>query len=48
MFKEAKKRALVVDDNAFNIMVVQKILEELKFMVLTANNGEEAIALLEH
>lgn len=40
-------RALVVDDNPFNLEVFEPILEMLGIQVATANSGREALAILE-
>lgn len=40
-------RVLVVEDNAVNQLVVANMLENLGLSVLTANNGREALELLE-
>jgi CheY-like chemotaxis protein len=35
--------ALVVDDEAFNRNIIRKILEKLKYKVIEATNGKEAV-----
>ena len=39
-------KALVVDDNPFNIQVARALLEQKKFKVVSAFNGEQAIDVL--
>lgn len=41
------KKVLAVDDNDTNIFVVDALLEEEGMEVLTANDGEEALSVLE-
>lgn len=41
------KKVLAVDDNDTNIFVVDALLEEQGMEVLTANDGAEALAVLE-
>jgi two-component system sensor histidine kinase/response regulator len=43
----AGRRALLVEDNAINRMVGQRLLEKLGFEVALAENGREAIAAVE-
>lgn len=38
-----KAKVLVVDDEPFNIDVLQQELEELDYQVITASNGKEAL-----
>ena len=42
------KKVLAVDDNDTNIFVVDALLEEQGMEVLTANDGREALAVLEN
>ena len=41
-----KEKILVVDDNAFNLLVAQKIIEELGYFCKVAQSGEEAIEII--
>jgi CheY-like chemotaxis protein len=38
-----KAKVLIVDDEPFNIDVLQQELEELDYQVITASNGKEAL-----
>ena len=38
-----KAKVLVVDDEPFNVDVLQQELEELDYQVITASNGKEAL-----
>ena len=38
-----KAKVLIVDDEPFNVDVLQQELEELEYQVITASNGKEAL-----
>jgi adenylate cyclase len=38
-----KAKVLIVDDEPFNIDVLQQELEELDYQIITASNGQEAL-----
>ncbi len=42
----ARARVLVVDDSDVNLMIAEELLGEVPFIVDTAKNGEEAIAMV--
>jgi len=43
---EGKRKILVIDDMEENIMLLQRILTEAGFQVITGHNGEEAIDIV--
>lgn len=45
--EEAIKRVLLVEDNKVNQMVARGMLNKLGYIVTTANNGKEALSILE-
>ena len=45
--EEPRPSVLVVDDDADFLEVMREVIEEEKFRVLTASNGEEALMILE-
>jgi CheY-like chemotaxis protein len=46
-FEQTRLSILVVDDNETNLLVASRIMENLGHKAATANNGEEALAMLE-
>jgi len=43
-----QRRALVVDDNSINLMVAEKMLHKLGMTTVSANNGREALEVLDN
>ena len=41
-------KILIVDDNELNLSLIKRILEIEKYMVFTANNGIEALQIIEN
>jgi len=46
-YKESMGKVLLVDTDEVNIDVIKTFMENLKYEVLTANDGEEALSLVE-
>jgi len=43
----ADVKILAVDDDNFNLQIIQAMLEDMAATIYTANNGQEALDLLE-
>lgn len=47
-FHDLKPCVLVVDDEVFNLEIISELLEDAGYQVVTAENGADACALLQH
>lgn len=47
-YPQPKKKLLIADDNEFNRLIITMLLDEMKINYEVANNGKEALDMVEH